>query len=161
MGVPFAPQRAEESLRVVIDPAEFRTVSPEEGSRGRCLSSEVSGQLVSNTGRRGTQGKGEAILGVKRGTEGLHPFVEVWGNLRVNGAARVGLQWAREVSPERFLVLACMRQERVGESGLQGEAKHPRTQKDCQEVGSTCRLSPTHLLQMFTCLLTRRQAWSL
>ena len=81
------------SLRRVDDPAESRTTSLEERSRARCLSSKVSGQLVSNTesgaltGSGATQGKRKTIIGVKRGVEGLQPYVEEGGTLESSGAS--------------------------------------------------------------------------
>lgn len=77
------------SLRVVDDPAESPTASLEERSRARCLSSEVNGQLVSNTGSGGltgsgsTQRRGKTNTGVKRGVEGLLPYSEERKNLRI------------------------------------------------------------------------------
>lgn len=40
-------------------------------------------------------------------------------------------------------MLTCMKRERLDGSGLQSEAKPPRIQGNCQEVGSTCCLSLT------------------
>lgn len=40
---------------------------------------------------KGTQGKGTAILGVRRGAEGLQSYVEEWRNLRIREGSKGGL----------------------------------------------------------------------
>lgn len=40
---------------------------------------------------KGTQGKGKTILGVRRGAEGLQPYVEEWRNFRIREGSKGGL----------------------------------------------------------------------
>lgn len=99
-------------------------------------------------------------MGVRRGAEGLQPDEEEWRNLRLKRVSKSGLTAMGLGGGSRTLPGAPMCEA----GNIEWEwaaAKPPGIQRDCQKVGSTYCLSPTHLPQTVTCLLIRRQAWSL